>query len=886
VRSPLWTTEDWRKSMADRPFYLTVADHWSYIGLGWTLGVESVVESVDEVLAVADASGARFAIEFDARSYEKLEEHHPAVLRRLRRAVHAGQVEIVGASYSQPLASLISGESTVRQLLLGRAIVRRLFDIEVETFLHEEEFAHPQIPQLLVKAGYRFASMAQVDTWGRQGTPLLRHNAIWWEGIDGSAILTAPKNPLVIAEYEVDFDAVLGSSDFEELAREATPLLTLWEELGWDFVGSPMLGVDIPVGPQRLIDRYRALAETHGARYTTIGEYLRAYDAAAAPRVRLREDDWHRVLSWGIGGDQIRRLYRRTEGRLLAVEGLDALLASQPGSATEPLDLEVHWRDLLTGQSHDVAHCEYSVIQGAPPPLDRPESVWNRAWGQIGFDHLRAAERATLETTARLFESLDDRQCTDAASRSLIIFNPTARARDEVVEVSGLRAPEGARSAAIVDGESRSPVQLEPTDVDDEGRFLAGRALFRAGGVPGFGLRQFALAFDGGGALEAPVRVADGGCTLSNGILTVELDPDDGSIASLSRAGEAFNPFAGGAGLFFRGAHNPNYPLPGLFHRLRDPERTVVGEGTYDSRGHSCTIDVLEHGPVRCRVRVRHQWPLLMVELVLALSAGSDELAVFTRLTAHVPPANGFLTVDRATNFTSAVMAEFKEPMPLRGGYWLSWHLGFEPEAIARDLPFAADEPDAREFTGWSFVDARRADGAGLTVLHTATQYFTVDGAHLSNVLMREWESFWGNLYGWPVLAEYEHRLVPHASTPSLDELAARAQRLARPLLGAASAGTPVTPARGLVEVETGACEVSSLRRVGPSTIECRLVETAGRAGSAALAVAADAEELAEVTLEGRPTGRRLTRSDSASPFRLELGPWEVMTLRFSLAGR
>ena len=63
-------------------------------------GIQVVKACADEtkvvMLTVSEAAGVRFAIEFDARSYEKLAECYPAVLRRLRDAVNEGKFEIVG----------------------------------------------------------------------------------------------------------------------------------------------------------------------------------------------------------------------------------------------------------------------------------------------------------------------------------------------------------------------------------------------------------------------------------------------------------------------------------------------------------------------------------------------------------------------------------------------------------------------------------------------------------------------------------------------------------------------------------------------------------------------------------------------------------------------
>ena len=61
------------------------------------------------------------------------------------------------------------------------------------TFLEEEEFSHPQVPQILAGAGYQYATLAQVDTWGRAGVPELDLNVFHWQGIDWTSIPARPR---------------------------------------------------------------------------------------------------------------------------------------------------------------------------------------------------------------------------------------------------------------------------------------------------------------------------------------------------------------------------------------------------------------------------------------------------------------------------------------------------------------------------------------------------------------------------------------------------------------------------------------------------------------------------------------------------------------------
>ena len=59
---------------------LTICNHWSYIGIGWQLGIESNVLSVTDAMELADrAPHAKTCINLDARAYELLAEIRQAL---------------------------------------------------------------------------------------------------------------------------------------------------------------------------------------------------------------------------------------------------------------------------------------------------------------------------------------------------------------------------------------------------------------------------------------------------------------------------------------------------------------------------------------------------------------------------------------------------------------------------------------------------------------------------------------------------------------------------------------------------------------------------------------------------------------------------------------
>ena len=176
-------------------------------------------------------------INMDARAYEFMAEKFPEVAERLKKHLAEGKVELIGGTYGQPMGTILSGESNIRQIVVGRETIRKALGYEMVTFLEEEEFSHPQLPQILAGAGYRFASLAQVDTWGRAGCPIQEFNAIRWRASMAPTSPAIPKNPLF--GYSPDLKQLAASAAFKRLQVLGKPLIFTWEEFGWESPETP-----------------------------------------------------------------------------------------------------------------------------------------------------------------------------------------------------------------------------------------------------------------------------------------------------------------------------------------------------------------------------------------------------------------------------------------------------------------------------------------------------------------------------------------------------------------------------------------------------------------------------------------------------------------------
>lgn len=117
--------------------------------------------------------------------YEWVEEYEPQLFKRIQKLVKEGKWYIMGGWYLQPDCNMPSGESFVRQILLGREYFREKFGKRPTTAINFDPFGHSRgLVQIMVKSGfdsYLFCRPAQKDC-------PLPDDLFEWEGFDGSRV--------------------------------------------------------------------------------------------------------------------------------------------------------------------------------------------------------------------------------------------------------------------------------------------------------------------------------------------------------------------------------------------------------------------------------------------------------------------------------------------------------------------------------------------------------------------------------------------------------------------------------------------------------------------------------------------------------------------------
>lgn len=170
-------------------------------------------------------------------------ERKPELIPKIRAATASGRVAVCGA-FSNVRPNMTADEAYVRNLIIGRKKFSEIFpeaDLSVHADTVDVALGHPQIPQLLKKAGYKyFRAGRPYDVLRKKGIP----HAFFWEGSDGSKVLCwwahydalGFKKDAVLINEDKDWEQTV--CDFYEHALEkftaASPVDIAWLPQGSD----------------------------------------------------------------------------------------------------------------------------------------------------------------------------------------------------------------------------------------------------------------------------------------------------------------------------------------------------------------------------------------------------------------------------------------------------------------------------------------------------------------------------------------------------------------------------------------------------------------------------------------------------------------------------
>jgi alpha-mannosidase len=327
--------------MAKRRIHLVSNAHLDPVWLWeWQEGAGEALSTFRQAAEFCEKHEGFVFCHNEAVLYQWVEEHEPALFRRIRRLVRAKKWHVMGGWYVQPDCNMPSGESFVRQILLGRRYFKERLGVEPLTAVNLDPFGHSRgLVQILAKSGYRYYLCCRP---GNRECPLPRDEFVW-VGYDGSEVLATRAS----AHY-----CSVGGKERERLEK------WLADDPGGG-LAIHLWGIgDHGGGPSRKdLDDLAALKKERpdlDLVHSTPDAYFRELEAerAALPR---REKD---LNPWAVGCytsmSRVKQGHRRLENDLYSAEKMVTAAWLQGLIPYPQDDFEEVMRDLAFVEFHDI----------------------------------------------------------------------------------------------------------------------------------------------------------------------------------------------------------------------------------------------------------------------------------------------------------------------------------------------------------------------------------------------------------------------------------------------------------------------------------------------------------------------------------------------------
>jgi mannosylglycerate hydrolase len=598
--------------------------------------VARLVPALDDLLDRLDAS-PRFRSFFLDGQTVLLEDYlriRPDQRERVAAFVREGRLQ-VGPWYVLADELVPSGESLVRNLLLGRADAERLGG-RADVLYSPDAFGHPAVwPALAAEFG-----IAHGVLWrGLGGEAGQEGDLFRWHAPDGRSVLLHHLPP-------DGYEAGSGLVDDPARLRHAWSALkpVLLARAATSHLAVPV-GADhhaAPAAIARVRDLLATLEPDADVRVSRLDEYLSAAEAQADGIPALHgELRWSYGYTWTLQGVHATRAplkRRHAEAELQlerAAEPLAALAGAEGRGDRRPL-LRDAWRALVRSQFHD-------SIGGCTS-----DAVARRVAGRLD-DAVQAGREIARASLDALVGNDPDRarDHPDDTSPRLVLWNPAARVRSGGVVVADLtwfrrdvlvgppggrepRRGDGTRAIALLGPEG--PIALQPLGrtagherldaprhYPDQDEVDVVRVAFLVPALPGLGVAVLEPVERQRAVLESRTRA--GSRSLDNGIVALTVGRD-GTVTLADRRTGLLYPAL--LGLESAGDAGDTYTWA---PRARDRLRRMTGP---------VSVRVLARGPLVAALEVGGRlvcatgW--VDARLVLTLHAGSPAL----RCTLHL----------------------------------------------------------------------------------------------------------------------------------------------------------------------------------------------------------------------------------------------------------
>lgn len=335
---------------------------------------------------------------------ENIKENYPELYERLLKKVKDGAFIPEGGMYVEPDTNLVSGESLIRQCLYGRKWFREELDTDSCLVWLPDCFGFSgQLPQIMKGCRLRYFTTQKMAR-ALKGCEEFPYNTFWWEGIDGTRILTHffKKNNARLDPFEM-------ITRWEEDRVQQENIDTFLFPFGFGDGGG---------GPTReMAEVARRVKDLEGAPRTRMESPVKFFERLEKEGTVKEVYRGELYLPWHRGTytsqAKVKRDNRRAELALREAESWSSIAGFLNLGPNRREELERLWKKLLFNQFHDII----------------PGTSITRVYEDAERDF-----REILKETEKISE-VSKRKLTGAAGHSFLVFNSLSWEREELVEL-------------------------------------------------------------------------------------------------------------------------------------------------------------------------------------------------------------------------------------------------------------------------------------------------------------------------------------------------------------------------------------------------------------------------------------------------------------------
>jgi len=420
----------------------------------WTFSeaIEVFHDACEKILKLMEKYPDFRFCQSSAQYYKWLEERYPETFQKVKRRVGEGRWEIVGGTWIESDGNLPSGESFVRQFLHGKRYFKEKFGVDVKIAWMPDSFGYAwTLPQIMKKSGMKFF-LTQKMNWN--DTTVFPHYFFRWTAPDGSSIF-AHQTVGTYNELVMETD-ILQQMKLLNSRQQLDDLLLLF---GMGDHGGGITEDMI----KRALEIVQGKKPIRGL-FSTATEYFNIVThKIKGKKTHPLNDELYLQFHRGTYTTQgkVKKNNRRAEC-LLEIAEKFSTLARKYGCEYPTKELKEAWEKLLLNQFHD-------VFPGSSIPEVYEDS---EECFEFIFNTANSIISKSLKTVAAKID-------TSGEGKSLLVFNPLAWSRSDVVEVL---LDELGHEFEIYDEKGR----ITPSQMIEDGKVV-----FIAEDVPPVGYKEY-----------------------------------------------------------------------------------------------------------------------------------------------------------------------------------------------------------------------------------------------------------------------------------------------------------------------------------------------------------------------------------------------------------